>query len=881
MDKASVPEGWHIVARRDLQSSAPGYVEVDGLGLHPKLAELLAKRFATGIYRHQATAVVASVGGENVCLTTSTASGKTLAFHLAALQVLLTEPDARILAIYPLKALGNQQCERWSEMLHDLDLSAAAVIDGSVPEGTRKNVLTQARVVVMTPDVLHAWLLSHLSDSTVARFLADLRLVVVDEIHSYTGVFGSNAAFLFRRLQHAQSLLNRGARFFAASATIRNPQEHLERLFGQSFTVIGEESDSSPRQAIEVLLLRPPRAADLLTETAQLIRHVLRSSDDRLVTFVESRKQTEQIAIIVNRPEKSTAQSDSDQDDDERSYQDAMHDEKLGCLPYRAGYEAHDRREIERRLHNGSLRGVVSTSALELGIDIPHLDLGILVGVPRSATSLKQRIGRVARQRPGAVWIINSGDVFDEVVFRHPDTALDRPPAEGALYLDNRRIQYIHALCLARADGEHDALNKSVDPSEFTSSVSWPAGFVELCLAERAGEIENELQTLRIEAGQDPNHVFPLRDVEMQFKAEERVANLRNPAGQLSFSQVMREAYPGAVYYYMTQPFRVINLSIPRHEIVLRRERKRYTTKPQTLPVNVQPDLVQGNVFRQLRHENTALIECSLWVREAVNGYKERRGNTEVAVRYPPGPDSRLFWRGNVFARSFVSTGVLLTADALNVDRPGAHGHVESVARWIFESLLMLAPFERQDLGWAVGRYRGSSTLVEQDARFIVVYDQTYGSLRLSGRLLDHDVCRRVFENACEIAKAQHETDELETDILEELARGVSMGAPVLSTGEGLGGHTEHLEDERMRVLLVGSRAYDSGNGNSVVEVTGIFLHPSTGLMYRYRPTEFDAPAGQIYATEVRRLVPVPGEAKHGFYVFDSGDVVPDPNGLT
>ena len=616
-------------------------------------------------------------------------------------------------------------------------------------------------------------------------------------------------------------------------------------------------------------MISPDRPMDLLGEVARLIQHATSTSSVRFLAFVDSRKQTEQISMIANRLE---AEERDDASDVEDNYLEPL--ERLGCLPYRAGYEAHDRAVIDRRLADGTLRGVVSTSALELGIDLPDFDLAILVGVPRSATSLTQRIGRIGRARPGIVWLVNGGDVFDEAVFREPASALARPPAEGALYLDNRRVQYIHAMCLAGEGGEHDALVPSPS-SGLTSEVPWPEGFLELCASERSGEIPAELSPMRSEAGSDPHHAYPLRDVELQFKIEEwQGTQLVGRKGQLSFGQVMREAYPGGVYHYLTQPFRVVQISIPKRQIRVRRER-RYSTKPQVLPIQVLPDLLQ--VHRQLGAGTMQLLECNVWIRENVIGFKERRGSTEETRAYPL--TAPIYFPQAFFSRNYTSTAAIIYHEQFDADYEGSYKNLETAGRLIFESLLMLAPFERQDLGWTVGRYKGSNTSLPKQARFIAVFDQTYGSLHLSGRVLSAEFPQKLFANARWLGEAQEGLDPRSLILLDALT--LRAGELRERSVHSVGAAGPVWSAEMVRVLMPLSRGFVPTENNSEIAILDVFFSPSLGIAYKYKPLSFSPNVGSTYTIPADRVSGCPGECSYGFFNPETADLAADPAGLT
>lgn len=864
---AVISENWTKVYSTTLPARPGEFSSIGELGLNRSLTAFLAKEFSSGIYKHQADAISQVIGGANVCLATGTASGKTLAFATAAAQILLTKPASRILAIYPQKSLANEQERRWNDFLSELGLpNAVGRIDGSVSVSARADVLRRSRVVVMTPDVMHAWLFSNLSNPEVKSLLRNLALVVVDEVHTYTGVLGSNSAYLFRRLQHACALLGTSIQFFAASATIRDPIKHLKNLFGLDFSLIGPEIDSSPKQEVVINLVSPPKGEDYLTALTALLQ-TIRDSDKRFIAFVDSRKQTEQIASILSR---SAVQDDDTTDEPPTEPYNFIDSEAV--LPYRAGLEEVDRRKIEDRLGSGSLRGVISTSALELGIDIQGLDIAVLIGVPRSSTSLHQRIGRIGRSRPGIVYVVNSGDVYDEAVFRNPSELLKRPPAEGALYLENPRIQYVHAMCLARSGGEHDQLNGGGDDGQFTSSVSWPPGFLDVCNEERTGQLSNEFQTMKAESGENPNYTFPLRDVEGQFKVEMRLPPVVQPCGQVSHAQLMREAYPGAVYYHALQTYRVTSVSRATKTVLVRRE-KRYTTTPAKLPTKVYPNLTPGHVFRALDYADVRLIECDVQVRDTVVGFKERRGRNEQSVPYPITTIPGIRFSESKFSRVYFTTGVLIAHPSLL-----AHGvDGDMLAGLYFEALLMAAPFERQDLGSSYDKIaRVASSLLAEQARYMAVFDQTYGSLRLSGRLLEPGVFRTVATRAYELA-ANEEAQPLSPSTM-AAAKAIADAAQAEPVHVSISGAAiAQPGSDRERVIMPGSRGLNTSNANAEFQVERVFVHPRLGgLAYSGRHIGARNVLGQSESVPVSKIVPISGESKEGYYDFETGELTAD-----
>lgn len=712
---------------------------------------------------------------------------------------------------------------------------------------------------------------------------------MVDEVHVYTGVFGSNSAFLFRRFGHLAAMANRSPAYLAASATVRDPEGHLRALFGREFVVIGPDWDTSPRYPLDIAMVRPPPARDLMTEVSRFAEYLVTQGSSRFILFVDSRKQTELISAILSRSRGRGVSGT----DDEVVLPRMDHLARLDVLPYRAGYEDGDRAAIQERLSLGRLRGVVSTSALELGIDIAHLDVGVLLGVPRSRTNLMQRIGRVGRRAPGIAVIINNGDVHSEAIFRNPSSLFERPLAEGALYLENPRIQYIHAMCLARHGGEHDQAcgRLGLDPDgEFTSPVPWPEGFMELCVKERTGEVPPDLQSMKMEAGDDPHHIFPLRDVESQFVVEHRRGPDIERMGSLSYGQVMREAYPGAVYYYATIPHRVYQV-LPQARVVRVRREKHYTTRPLSLPPMVYPNLSAGNVYGTIRAGDLWLVEANLQIRESIEGFREKRGSQEFSYSYPPDfSQSGVRFSQRYFTRNFFTTGVLLMHPA--VARPGVEPAL--VAEVLYECFLLQIPYERQDIQCGTGVLKVQRGPFPEGTRFVVIYDQTYGSLRLSGRLMEPGVFAKVLEYAAELGNAKEVLTLKEETItcLRELresaqapvekpntfALSADSGAEVVAPSPSRMGGVDGSQ-RFVRVIMPGSYGLDCMRHHEEFAVEAVFFSPREGrVCYRGRHPSDTDPSVTI-TIPCTSLVEVPGESRTGLYDAETGELIPDERG--
>ncbi|MDL1961901.1 MAG: DEAD/DEAH box helicase [Deltaproteobacteria bacterium] len=863
---------WELVRSFETPERQGTYKEYESLKLSPASNAVLSS-FNSGIYEHQWIAINEFKNGANVCVSTSTSSGKTLIFNICGIEIISKNPEAKILAIYPLKALGTEQEGRWRDVVSKSGLPyQIGRIDGAVPQSEREKIIKKSSIIIMTPDVIHAWLLSKVSNSSITSFLKNVSLLVIDEAHTYSGVFGSNSAFLYRRLQHLISIAGGDYQIIAASATIKDPSEHLEKLTGVKFSVIGDEHETSPKKKTNIILVNTPKTNDLLTSLSNLMRFLVNDTKYQFITFVDSRKQTEYIATISSRKSEKDSELETEAIDSDFI-------EDLPICPYRSGYEEADRNIIQSKLSKGELRGVISTSALEMGIDIPHLNLGILVGVPSSATSFYQRIGRIGRHQNGVIIIVNNGSIQTESIFREPERLLEIPLSESALYLENPRIQYIHTLCLARQGGEDETLKTilGLDGEEFIPNANFPKPFIELCNSERIGEISTEFQTMKAQAGEDPNHVYPLRDIDVQYKAECRQGPHLRHLGSLGFSQVMREAYPGAVYYYQTQTFRVFRLNSYKHLIEVRPEKK-YTTKPTMLPTLIFPNLSEGNVIQSKKFGDLTIVECNLQIRESIAGFIETRGRNELDVSYPLDKSLGLYFDIPRFTRNYFTSGVIINHPLLDrgIKCP-------LLAEIIYEAFFMVIPFERQDINYGSDKHRAERKGFNKGSKFLSIFDQTYGSLRLTSRFLEHDVIEKVFSYAIDIA----ENDPRYSHYQEEINILKNIKAELNKPEENLFIETEDSlsEDERhTKIILPKSVGLDMRDGrNEEFFIEDIFYSPKYGLSYKGRhlsetskrmTTETWKASIPVIIVPVTALHEIPGESKMGLYDYETGDII-------
>src|SRR3954447_6578840 len=401
--------------------------------LHPEVADALRARGIDRLWAHQAEALFAAWAGPTI-VTTGTASGKSLCFNLPTLDVLSRDARARALYLYPAKALAQDQ----ARALHALAVPRArpAIYDGDTPREQRAAIRRRANLVLTNPDMLHFGILPN--HQAWGDFFANLAVVVVDEARVYRGVFGSHVANVLRRLRRVADAYGTAPRIVLASATIANPGELAERLTGlDDVTVI--ERDGSPGTRRTVAMWNPPITDEQtaarrspLAESAELLADLV-CEGARTIVFMKSRKAVELMARFATLELETRGGGDLAE----------------RIAPYRAGYTPQQRRELEQRLVDGELLGVVSTDALELGIDIGALDAAICVTFPGTVASLRQMWGRAGRRGRGLAVYVAGEDALDQFFCRHPDEFLDRPVEAAILDHENEQIHAAHVLCAA------------------------------------------------------------------------------------------------------------------------------------------------------------------------------------------------------------------------------------------------------------------------------------------------------------------------------------------------------------------------------------------------------------------------------------------------
>lgn len=422
----------NISAYRELSERPAAYRDVPA-GIDSRLVTALAGRGIDRLFSHQAAAVDTALAGRNLVVVTPTASGKTLCYNLPVLDAVVRDLTARALYLFPTKALSQDQVHELLFMVNALDLDIKTyTYDGDTPQTARRAIRTAGHIVVTNPDMLHTGILPH--HTRWVSLFENLRYVVIDELHVYRGVFGSHVANVIRRLKRICAFYGSAPRFICTSATIANPGELAERILEEPVEVI--DVNGAPSGKKHVILYNPPvvnRQLGLRASSRLAARDIAaRFLGNGIQTIVFTRSRTG-VEILLGYLRSAVGSSGGGQ-----------------VRGYRSGYLPLQRREIERGLREGTVRGVVATNALELGIDIGALDACVVTGFPGTIASTWQQMGRAGRRNESSVAVLVAGSsALDQFLATHPDYFFDRSPEAGLVDPNNLMILLSHLKCAA------------------------------------------------------------------------------------------------------------------------------------------------------------------------------------------------------------------------------------------------------------------------------------------------------------------------------------------------------------------------------------------------------------------------------------------------
>ncbi len=559
------------------------------------------------LYEHQAETYESIKDGEHVIITTPTASGKTLAFNLPILETMIEDRDATALYIYPAKALSNDQLHVLENLEKELDLKInPRTYDGDTPREDKRNIREKSRIVLTNPYQLHLILSWHHQWS---RFYRNLRYIVIDESHYYKGVFGSNVAFLIKRLKRIANFYGAYPQFILSSATLANPLELANRLTGEEFKLV--DNDTSPSGEKDFILYNPFKnyrrnkvnmhnAPSVHMETENIFMYMM-LKEIQTLCFTVSRKTTELIAMW--------AKKDMTQVKGKLAHRIAA---------YRAGYRPEERREIEDGLKSGKYLGVTCTNALELGIDIGSLDAVIISGYPGTMISTWQQAGRAGRssQKSLAV-LIAFENQLDQYFMNNPKFFFDKPHENAIIDLSNPILQEAHLLCAAKElPLKYDEIEKyfQIDDDALDEIIS--------------------KKDLHINARGDYMYPYddnPALDHSLdQISGEEfKIMNNGNLLETMEKSQVYREAHEGAILINKGDTYVVNSVSLSRGFVNVSKK----TVDYHTMVLN-QTDINIKRKLSKTKYGNLTIHFGELTVSEDYFKYKKMQFSKSVAT-YP------------------------------------------------------------------------------------------------------------------------------------------------------------------------------------------------------------------------------------------------------
>ena len=688
------------------------------------LREALAAAGIETLHGHQRAALDALRAGDHVVVSTGTASGKSLCYQLAVLDDFARDPQSRALLLFPTKALAQDQARKLGTLTRGttgLGGVVPAIYDGDTPLDTRALLRRTATILLSNPDMLHLGILP--SHERWAEFLHHLQFVVLDEAHVYRGVFGSHVAQVVRRLRRLCAHYGGSPQFVLTSATIAEPQAFAERLVGVPFTAVDE--DQAPRPERTVVFWNPPlvdpqrgeRRSALAEASYVTAESVLAGA--RVIAFAPTRKAAELMFGHVRR-----------------RLEDRDRDAARRVQPYRAGYTAQQRRDIERRLFAHELDAVIATQALELGIDVGSLDVSLVTGFPGTITSLRQRWGRAGRVGHGWAVLVAGQDALDQYFMREPELLLSRRVEEAIIDLHNPQISARH---LEAAAYERPITAK--DAEYFGEE-----GLLAAERLEQAGRLRRRGDGLVWSLPHSPAAETSLRTAgnEQFVIVEARAGEI---IGTVERERVFRFAHPGAVYLHLGRSYLVTRLDLEGRTVLVDDFDGSFYTQVK-VDKNV---LVAGQAgVRQL--PGAPLFFGELEVTEQVIAYQKRDMTDQhvldtVSLDLPEQTfTTQAFWLA-------LPAPVLEAAlkEFANADEHATGGSLHAAEHALIALLPLYAMCDRWDIG-------GLSTPWhwQTDTASIFVYDGYPGGIGLTRRGYDAfeslaaDARRLIAECPCE-----------------------------------------------------------------------------------------------------------------------------------
>lgn len=653
--------------------------------MHAQLAASLKELGLDSLYNHQALAYEEAMAGKDLVVVTGTNSGKTLCYNLPAIQWSLTEPASRMLYLFPTKALAQDQMGRLEKMLPTS--IRAGTYDGDTPKSQRASLRKLAHIVLTNPDMLHVGILP--SHELWTRFFKSLRLIVIDEMHTYRGVFGSNVAAVLRRLLRLCEWHRSRPQIIACSATIGNPTELFQKLTGRIPKLI--DMDGAPRGRRTFVFWNPPDLGGgqrlSTNKTSAQILTMLAESGQRTLVFSRARISAELVLKYSRAQLKEGGVVDPSK-----------------VESYRAGYTVKERRQIEKAVFKGDLLGLSATNAMELGVDIGSLDAVVMNGYPGSIASFYQQAGRAGRgTHDGLAILVAQNDALEQYLLRRPEILMDGRNENVTINPENAQILAPQLLCAAH--------ERPLMPSEIERFGSKALELAESM--DRSGEL-----AFRNGMFFYPSHEAPASKVNIRGSRGEQVVLLHDGAelGSMERWRAMQNAHQGAIYLHRGSTYVSVELDLETGVAHLEPLDADYYTQPIVQSILEPQVTIQASGPMSLR---------GVKVTTAVIGFRRRAldGDLTIGIEdldLPPETFETL------------ATMLELPNAPIDVEPEKYLGGVHGVEHALMTLAPLLAGCDRGDLGSAWYAFN-----LDSMSPAVFVYDQTPGGVGLCEKLFD------------------------------------------------------------------------------------------------------------------------------------------------
>lgn len=602
-----VTRHWRVPPRQAVHNVFPSY-------LHPALADFFQSRGITGLYSHQLESIASLERGRNVIISTGTSSGKTLCYNLPVINKILKFPESCALYLFPTKALTEDQAEKLREINdHFRQIGGQVnqnniqfgIYDGDTSAQKRTAIRNNAHILLSNPDMLHLGILPH--HTNWVRFFSNIKYVVLDEAHTYRGVFGSHVANLFRRLKRILSFYNAQPQYILSSATISNPRDLAEKLLEEEFDCIA--NDGSPQPERTYFFLNPPvinpdlgLRKGLIEQSLEAI-HQARQHRIQTIAFTRSRQAVE----ITLKRLKENLPADAHQE----------------VSAYRSGFLPRQRREIESGLRDGRIHTVITTNALELGIDMGGVDLVILMGYPGTIASFRQQSGRAGRREHAAIALfIASSNPIDQYIIRHPEFIQGKSPEKALLDANNALILLDHLRCAL--------FELPFKSNDCFGSLDWEKIEPYMQVLNHLTKAIHSQNDYIWRGEQYPSAEMSLRNVggtSIQLRVEQENASIL--LGSVDYPSAFRVVHPHAVYLQNGEAFRVKSLDLEHSVAILESFNDSVITEPKS-----RLRLEIDEIFQQFTNASYCREFAQVTIIEQVTGFDEVDWSTRAVISH-------------------------------------------------------------------------------------------------------------------------------------------------------------------------------------------------------------------------------------------------------